>query len=105
MLVHELRAVISPPTSEVKLKQGLLSSDENRLIHSFVAEHKALWRPGCVVGKPHLTLQCLTPTKSDQTAAAPPHAFGVDEISHICLVLLCPESANASRQSQEARSH
>jgi len=32
MLVHELRAVISPPTSEVQLKLGLISSDENRLI-------------------------------------------------------------------------
>ena len=30
MLVHELRAVISPRTSEVKLKLGLISSEENR---------------------------------------------------------------------------
>jgi len=50
MLVHELRAVISPPTSEVKLKLGLISSDENMLIHSLGAEQRALWRSGCVVG-------------------------------------------------------
>jgi len=64
MLVHELRAVISPPTSEVKLKLGLISSDENRLIHSLGAEQRALWRSGWMVGKPHLTLQRLTPTTS-----------------------------------------
>ncbi len=34
MLVHELRAVISPRTSEVKLKLGLISNDENRPMYS-----------------------------------------------------------------------
>jgi hypothetical protein len=38
--------------------------------------------PGGFVGKPHFTLQRLTPTPSDRTASASPHAFGVDEIVH-----------------------
>jgi hypothetical protein len=39
MLVHELRAGISQPTREVKLELGLISSDENRPMHSLNSSH------------------------------------------------------------------
>jgi hypothetical protein len=43
-------------------------------------EQGALWWSGRMVGKPHLTLHCLTPTPSRLNRGCAAHAFGVDEI-------------------------